>query len=64
MNKAERRFSNGSVTKANKRNKAVYQPDWGAKVAKMAFQKAKNKDFEQGHKLDEWLEAEQEFNVQ
>jgi hypothetical protein len=31
------------------------------KIAELAFYKAESRDFEPGHELDDWLEAEREF---
>lgn len=32
-----------------------------AKIAEIAYYKSQNRDFEPGHELDDWLEAEREF---
>lgn len=37
-------------------------PDCYTKIAELAFYKAESRDFEPGHELDDWLEAEREFN--
>ena len=36
-------------------------PDRDAKVAELAYYKAESRNFEPGHELEDWLEAEQEF---
>ena len=35
-------------------------PDSDAKIAELAYLKAASRDFEPGHELDDWLEAERE----
>lgn len=35
--------------------------DRDAKIAKLAFYKAEQREFEPGHELKDWYEAEQEF---
>lgn len=40
----------------------ILLPDRDAKVAKIAYEKAKNRSFLPGHELDDWLEAEKEFS--
>ncbi len=37
-------------------------PDCYTKIAELAFYKAENRGFEPGHELDDWIEAEREFN--
>ena len=32
-----------------------------ARIAELAYLKAKSRDFEPGHELEDWLEAEQEL---
>jgi len=39
----------------------IYLPDRDAKIAELAYFKAESRGFEQGHELDDWLEAEQEL---
>lgn len=36
-------------------------PDRDAKVAELAYYKAESREFEPGHELDDWLEAERDF---
>jgi hypothetical protein len=36
-------------------------PDCYTKIAEIAFYKAEIRDFEPGHELDDWLEAEREL---
>lgn len=36
-------------------------PDCYTKIAEIAFYKAEIRDFEPGHELDDWIEAEREF---
>jgi hypothetical protein len=36
-------------------------PDRDVRIAELAYYKAENRDFEPGHELDDWLEAEREF---
>jgi len=40
----------------------VNLPDCYTKIAELAFYKAENRGFESGHELDDWIEAEREFN--
>jgi hypothetical protein len=40
----------------------IFLPDRDARVAKIAYDKAKNRNFLPGHELDDWLEAEKEFS--
>lgn len=40
----------------------VNLPDCYTKIAELAFYKAENRGFEPGHELDDWIEAEREFN--
>lgn len=35
--------------------------DLDARVAELAYLKAESRDFEPGHELEDWLEAEQEL---
>lgn len=35
--------------------------DSDAKIAEIAYYKSQSRDFEPGHELDDWLEAEREF---
>ncbi len=35
-------------------------PDRDARIAELAYYKAENRDFEPGHELEDWLEAERE----
>jgi Protein of unknown function (DUF2934) len=37
----------------------ISEPD--TRIAELAYCKAENRGFEQGHELENWLEAEQEF---
>lgn len=39
----------------------VNLPDCYTKIAEIAFYKAEIRDFEPGHELDDWIEAEREF---
>jgi len=39
----------------------IFLPDRDAKIAELAYYRAENRDFEPGHELEDWLEAEQEF---
>jgi len=39
----------------------IYLPDRDARIAELAYYKAESREFEPGHELDDWLEAEQEF---
>jgi len=36
-------------------------PDRDAKIAELAYYKAKNRGFAPGYELEDWLEAEKEF---
>jgi len=36
-------------------------PDCYTKIAELAFYKAESRNFEPGHELDDWIEAEREF---
>ncbi len=36
-------------------------PDCYTKIAELAFYKAEIRGFEPGHELDDWIEAEREF---
>jgi len=36
--------------------------DHDAKIAELAYYKAESRGFEPGRELDDWLDAEQEFN--
>ncbi|MDD5580769.1 MAG: DUF2934 domain-containing protein [Methylobacter sp.] len=40
----------------------IYVPDREAMIAELAYYKAEQRGFESGHELDDWLDAEQEFN--
>jgi len=40
----------------------VNLPDCYTKIAELAFYKAEIRGFEPGHELDDWIEAEREFN--
>ena len=35
--------------------------DFDDRIAELAYLKAKSRDFEPGHELEDWLEAEQEL---
>lgn len=48
--------------KVKNSNIPIFLPDRDARVAKIAYGKAKNRDFLPGHELDDWSEAEQEFS--
>ena len=39
----------------------IFLPDRDARIAELAYYKAKSRNFEPGHELEDWLEAEQEF---
>jgi hypothetical protein len=62
MNKTNRRFDNESFARTKNRGRVAYQPDRGARVAKIAYKKAKDKAVSPGQKLDDWLEEEQELS--
>ena len=36
-------------------------PDCYTKIAEIAFYRAERRDFENGHELEDWFEAEREF---
>ena len=42
---------------------AICLPDRDARIAELAYYKAENRDFEPGHELGDWLEAEGEFTL-
>ena len=50
------------IKNAKNSKKAILLPDRDAKVAEIAYYKAKTRDFLPGHELDDWLAAEQEFS--
>jgi len=39
----------------------IVLPDYDAKIAEIAYFKAQSRNFEPGHELDDWFEAEREF---
>jgi hypothetical protein len=39
----------------------VNLPDCYIRIAEIVYYKAESRDFEPGHKLDDWFEAEREF---
>ena len=39
-------------------------PDRDAGIAEIAYLKAEKRGFAPGHEMDDWLEAEQEFDMQ
>jgi hypothetical protein len=43
---------------------AVSLPDRNAEIAQIAYFKAEKRGFAPGHAMDDWLEAEQEFDMQ
>lgn len=36
-------------------------PDCYTRIAEIAYYKAESRDFEPGHELEDWIEAEREF---
>lgn len=42
----------------------VSLPDRDARIAEIAYYKAERRGFAPGHELDDWIEAEQEFDPQ
>ncbi|ESS71278.1 hypothetical protein MGMO_112c00170 [Methyloglobulus morosus KoM1] len=53
---------NSQSKKAKKFNKPIFLPDRDARVAEIAYHKAKNRNFLPGYELDDWLEAGKEFS--
>ncbi len=47
---------------AKKPNKSILLPDRDARIAEIAYEKAKSRNFLPGYELDDWLEAEKEFS--
>lgn len=47
---------------AKKPNNPILLPDRDARIAKIAYEKAKSRNFLPGYELDDWLEAEKEFS--
>jgi len=43
---------------------AASLPDRNAEIAEIAYLKAEKRGFAPGHAMDDWLEAEQEFDMQ
>lgn len=63
MSKTIKKVKYEGLTNAKKSNKVIYLPDRDARVAKIAYEKAKSRGFAPGHELDDWIAAEQEFNL-
>jgi hypothetical protein len=53
---------NSQSKKTKKSNKPILLPDQDTRVAEIAYQKAKNRNFLPRYELDDWLEAEKEFS--
>jgi hypothetical protein len=48
-------------TYSSESEEPIRLPDDDAKIAERAYYKAESRNFEPGHEMDDWLEAEQEF---
>ena len=46
-----------------KSSETIYLPDTDARIAERAYYKAASRGFAPGHEMDDWLEAEREFNL-
>lgn len=58
MSKSNKKFNHESFSKPKNTDKAIWYPDRDARVAKIVYQKAKEKSFAPGHELDDWIEAD------
>jgi Protein of unknown function (DUF2934) len=61
MSRTAQKIKNEIVSKQERSHETIL-PDRNARVAELAYFKAQNRSFEPGHELDDWLEAEQEFD--
>lgn len=48
-------------TNATEYLEPIVLPDYDAIIAERAYYKAESRNFEPGHEIDDWLEAEQEY---
>ena len=58
MTDSEKKHKEKSVAE---NSQTIILPDFDAKIAEQAYYKAESRNFEPGHEMDDWLEAEQEF---
>ena len=53
--------SSTTVSSISESSDPVVFPDYDANIAELAYFKAESRNFEPGHELDDWLEAEREY---
>lgn len=52
--------SQENSSNSDKNSSTICLPDYDAKIAELAYFKAKSRNFEPGHELEDWYAAEQE----
>ena len=52
-----------TLTATEQLDTAINLSDQEARISELAYYKAEARDFESGYELNDWLEAEQEYNA-
>lgn len=63
MSKSNKKLGHKSFSKTTQSNKVTYLPDREARVAKVAYQKAKSREVAAVHERDDGIAGGQELNL-